>query len=98
VPIQGFGYVALCGTIGALDPRRRLEVQQLVYFNREREVLGPMGLTFEIDDSEPQSRLTVVQDGYGDGPDWDWYYQLVMENWPKALGGLKEYLERPEQP
>lgn len=93
--MQGFGYVVLCGRIGALDPHR-LEVRDLLYFNRHRAVLGPMGLIFEIDDSRQQSTLAVLQDGYGEGADWDWYYDLVLENWPRALGSLKDYLERAE--
>jgi hypothetical protein len=38
--------------------------------------------------------LEVTQDGYGDGTDWDWYYEAVKGAWPVALGMLKAYLEK----
>lgn len=33
---------------------------------------------------------------HGDGPDWDWYYELVKENWPLALQSLKRFVEKQE--
>jgi uncharacterized protein YndB with AHSA1/START domain len=93
VPAEGFGHVVLSGTIKSLRHGEQLHIENLLFFNKERMVLGPMTLDFDVSVSAGRSVVKVRQGGYGAGGDWDWYYQLVMENWPPALARLKEFLE-----
>ncbi|MFQ5720503.1 MAG: SRPBCC domain-containing protein [Acidobacteriota bacterium] len=93
VPVDGFGFVILAGRIRSLRPGEHLHIEDLLYFNRERPVLGPMRILLDIEPHENLSRIKVRQDGYGKDSDWDWYYGLAEDNWPKALGKLKDFLE-----
>jgi hypothetical protein len=77
------------GRIEVLEPAR-LVIGNYVYFNPERPVLGPMTLTVASSGKE----ATVTQDGYRDGPDWDWYYESVRVAWPQVMPSLKAWLER----
>jgi hypothetical protein len=37
--------------------------------------------------------LKINARNYQDGGDWDWFYEVVKDSWPKVLQDLKEYLE-----
>jgi hypothetical protein len=39
------------------------------------------------------TELYLCQEGYGQGSDWDWYYEAVKQAWPAVVNTLKEYLE-----
>jgi len=93
---HGFKYV-ITGRITALDPARRLVISDMLYFNPERPVLGPMSLTVEAVPFENGCRLTVRQEVTGEGGDWDWYYKVLNWAWPEVLKELKEYLEHPQE-
>ncbi len=97
VSAAGFQYVS-SGVIEAFEPGRQLSIRDLVYFNPERPLLGPMTLRVSFRPQSASTIIEVTQDGYGDGPDWDWYYEAVRGAWPVALGGLKEYLEKMGSP
>lgn len=93
VPVEGFGFVILAGRIRSLSAGEHLHIEDLLYFNKEHPVLGPMRILLDVELTDAGSRVKVRQDGYGKDSDWDWYYQLVVKNWPRALGKLKEHLE-----
>ena len=93
VPVEGFGFVILSGRIRRLRPGEHLHIEDLLYFNKERPVLGPMRILLDVEATARGSHLKVGQDGYGNDRDWDWYYDLVVQNWPKALQRLKAHLE-----
>lgn len=95
LPVEGYGFVILSGRIRSLTEGAHLHIEDLLYFNREHPILGPMRILMDIEATEDGSRVKVRQDGYGKDPDWDWYYDLAVENWPKALAMLKEHLEKP---
>ncbi len=78
---HGYHYV-VSGIIKSLLPGKRLRIDSLVYFSPDFPVLGPMRLF-----------VNVRQDGYGQGPDWDRYYQAVVKGWKEALRNLKAFLE-----
>jgi hypothetical protein len=40
------------------------------------------------------AELTLCQDGYQNGVDWDWYYEAVKLAWPSVAQNLKKYLEK----
>ena len=70
-----------------------LEVTNMVYFNPERPLLGPMDLSIYVTGSSNNCNLRVTQAGYREGEHWDWYYHAVQSAWPAALEGLKRFME-----
>jgi uncharacterized protein YndB with AHSA1/START domain len=89
---SGFRYV-LSGTINIYKENEELEISNLVYFNPEKPILGPMSLRIKLGKINNSTRLILVQDGYQTGIDWGWYYEAVKEAWPQVLISLKEYIE-----
>lgn len=89
---QGYQFV-LSGVIRFLHPARRLRIEHLVYFNAERPILGPIRLSVLLREKDGLTRLTVRQEAFGEGPDWEWYYEVVGQGWKDALGNLKRFLE-----
>ena len=90
---NGFGFVST-GVIGDLDPSRQLIVDEFVYLNPARPILGPMRLTVRALRNGDETTVLLVQEGYQEGDDWDWYYDSVRVAWPMALAELKMYLEK----
>ena len=73
----------MTGRILSLERDRRICIVDLVYFSPDRAVLGPMTLTVEVACVQGGSEMTIRQEGYQDGPDWNWYYEAVCAAWPK---------------
>ena len=84
------------GIIAEYLPACQLKIENLIYFNPQRPVLGPMELMVLTTPEEIGTTLTVVQRGYKNGPDWDWYYNVVKDAWPAVVLRIKDYLERVE--
>jgi len=91
----GFRYVS-SGIIETYDPGSRLKVANYVYYTADRPLLGPMSLEISVRAEGSAAVVDIVQNGYGEGPDWEWYREAVKEAWPKALGMLKGYVEKNE--
>lgn len=89
---QGYKNV-VSGVLRVYHPGKRMRIEPLVYFNSERPVLGPMRLTISVREKEGRTRVGVRQEGYGQGPDWDWYYEAVLKGWKETLANLKLFLE-----
>jgi len=89
---NGFRYVST-GLITVYLPPSELLVDHLVYFNPEKQILGPTFLHLRITDEGKISTLQLVQGNYQEGADWDWFYSAVAEAWPKALDSLRNFLE-----
>ena len=90
---NGYLYVST-GIIDSYVPGEELIIAKLVYFNFERAILGPFRLTITVKQVDADhSKIDVVQSGYQDGSDWDWYYSSVVKGWPHALELLKDWLE-----
>ena len=90
---KGFGYVS-SGSIKSYDPESTLVVDNLVYMNPERPLFGPMSLTVKATQNGIGTEVYLCQDGYQQGADWDWYYEAVINAWPKVLKNLKSHLEK----
>jgi uncharacterized protein YndB with AHSA1/START domain len=88
----GMKYVS-SGTIHDYEPGEYLRVDNLVYLNPERQILGPMTLEIFVDELRDGIKVRIIQSGYQSGEDWDWYYDAVVQAWPYALDLLKKYLE-----
>lgn len=89
---HGFGYVT-SGIITELIPSKKLKIENVVYLNPEKSILGPMTIKVDVETENQNTKLTVEQSGYREGDDWDWYYNAVVDGWPFALKLLKEYCE-----
>jgi uncharacterized protein YndB with AHSA1/START domain len=87
----GFEHIS-SGIIKTFEMGGCLEIVNLTYFNPARAILGPMRLEINLQKIENGTKLFLCQDGFLDGDDWDWYYETVTDNWPKALEKLKNYL------
>jgi uncharacterized protein YndB with AHSA1/START domain len=93
---KGFRYIST-GIITVYIPGKELLVDHFVYFNPEKEILGPTWLAIKIEEQDDLSLLQLIQGGYQHGEDWDWFYIAVKDAWPQALEALKEYLEGLEK-
>jgi len=90
---QGFGYVTT-GIIREYIPGKKLAIDNYTYFHPQRSILGPMQLSIEVNQlNDRESELHLIQSGYHEGEDWDWYYEAVKGAWPIVSEGLKKYLE-----
>jgi uncharacterized protein YndB with AHSA1/START domain len=81
------------GVIKSIKPGERIRIESLVNFGDEFPIIGPMRLFVSAKAEEGGARVSVRQDGYGEGPEWDRYYEAVIKGWKDALKMLKSYLE-----
>jgi len=90
---KGFHYVST-GIITVFIPGRELMIDHFVYFNPEKQILGPTFLSIKLQEDNNFTALRLIQGGYQYGGDWDWFYDSVKEAWPKVLEDLKKFLEQ----
>jgi len=88
-----FHYVST-GIITVFIPGRELMIDHFVYFNPEKQILGPTFLSIKLQEDNNVTALRLIQGGYQHGGDWDWFYDSVKEAWPKVLEDLKKFLEQ----
>ena len=84
---------ATTGVISDYLPACQLHIENMIYINPIRKILGPMELFVMVTPEDNFTQLTVIQTGYQSGPDWDWYYEAVKKAWPAALHQAKHYLD-----
>ena len=82
------------GTVGEYLPACQLRIDNLVYINPERSILGPMQLLIMTTPEKGKTVLNIIQSGYQHGPDWDWYYEAVKTAWPAVVVQVRDYLEK----
>jgi uncharacterized protein YndB with AHSA1/START domain len=94
---EGIKYIST-GVIADYDPGGTLHVEKYMYFNPQRPFLGPLHLMVNATPVDTGSHVYLCQGPYPEdgGPDWDWYYEAVVDAWPKVLQILKSYLETKE--
>lgn len=90
---NGFRFVST-GKIKEYDAESKLVIDNFIYLNPERPMLGPMTLTIKTIPKDRGSEVYLCQEGYQSGEDWEWYYEAVKEAWPKMMRVLKNYLEK----
>lgn len=89
---NGFGYVST-GIIKDYDPEGLLFIDNFVYLNPEKPFFGPMSLLVQAHKKGSSTELLLRQDGYQNGGEWEWYYDVVKQAWPVVVQNLKNYLE-----
>jgi len=82
------------GRINLYNFRSHLYLEDLLYLNYEKQILGPFSIKYDVVSKGNYSVLTVVQNGFKKGGEWDWLYDVSIEGWGQALAMLKSYLER----
>ena len=92
--VDGIKFIST-GRIGLYNPRSHLHLEDMLYINSEKPILGPFTIRFDVEEKDHYSILTVIQNGFikNGGELWDWYYRAVSDGWPEALIILKKYLE-----
>jgi Activator of Hsp90 ATPase homolog 1-like protein len=90
---RGFRYVTV-GIIHSYQAGEYLHIEKVLYFHPDYMIFGPMDLNVAVKTAGNGTLLTVRQDGYQSGPEWDWYYQAVLTAWPEAIKLVKKYCER----
>jgi len=93
ISTTGMNYVST-GMIGEYLSDCQLRIDNWVYLNPGRQILGPMELLILATPENGKTTLTVVQAGYQSGDDWDWYYNAVHEAWPALIMKIKDYAEK----
>jgi hypothetical protein len=84
------------GIIKSYEPGLYLHIEKCSCLNTARQIMGPMELLLECTPQNNSTYLHLRQSGYQHGSDWNWLYESVVENWPKALQLLKMYLEKSD--
>lgn len=90
---KGFHYIST-GVITVFIPPKELLIDHFVYFNPEKNILGPTYLGIRLNENNGVTTLHLTQGNYQSGGDWDWFYNSVKDSWPKVMEMLKKFLER----
>lgn len=81
------------GRIKLYDRKSHLHLEDMVYLNSEKPILGPFTIQYNIKENKGYCLLSVRQGGFKKGATNEWYYKAVLDGWPEALIMLKNYLE-----
>lgn len=90
------------GTVIDFHPDRGFFVADSYYLPPDSDPIGPMALEVTCTPAPAQAGhgsvvrgtlVRVVQSGLDDSPRWRRYYELIAAGWPRALEGMKQYLE-----
>jgi len=90
---EGIKFIST-GKIKFYNPRTHLHLEDMLYINSEKPILGPFTINYGVEEKKAYSILTIKQGGFEKGGEWDWYYQAVSDGWPQALVMLKTYVEK----
>ena len=75
---KGMNFVST-GIVGEYLHACQLRIDQLVYFNPERPIVGPMELLILTTPENGKTTLSIIQRGYQNGKDWAWYHNAVAQ-------------------
>lgn len=81
------------GRIKLYDRHSHLHLEDMIYINSEKPILGPFTIQYNIQEKTGHCVLNVRQGGFEKGAKHEWYYEAVLQGWPEALMMLKNYLE-----
>jgi uncharacterized protein YndB with AHSA1/START domain len=87
------GHRVATGVIADVHPASRLVLESYVYFHPGRPVFGPMRVEIRAEGLEMGTLLRVRHEGFGEGPDWDWYHDTAVKGWPETLAAAKRSIE-----
>lgn len=82
--------VAVTGTVLESSPPDKLSFTWQIHYNPEAEKETPSRVTFELQEINDATRLTLVHDQF---PDGSIVLPSISEGWPAILSNLKTLLE-----
>jgi uncharacterized protein YndB with AHSA1/START domain len=82
------------GTVMEFTPGKEAFIADAWWLPPDGEPLGPMALEIRCAMDGPACRLTVTQRGFGDGPRWMRYRDVIARGWQASLAALKTHAER----
>lgn len=80
--------------ITAWEPGRRLRWEEQMPPEEEGGEPVTLAVDFEIEARGGKTVVRLVQSGFGDGDEWDDYYDALERGWTYFLWNLRNYLER----
>jgi uncharacterized protein YndB with AHSA1/START domain len=86
------GYHVL-GTLEVYEPGTRILVRDLTFSTPEGESWDGMRLSVDLAAEDGGTRVTIVQDGVGEGTSWDGYAAGLGPGWERSLADLRAWLE-----
>lgn len=94
ISAQGIKYIS-SGIIKEYDPAGKLYIEKYIYLNPEKSFLGPGNLEIKAVANGIGCEIFLRQGPYPENTsaDWEWYYEAVVDAWPKVLQGFKKFLE-----
>ena len=84
----------LTGRINVLNKRSHLHLEDVLYINAEKPILGPTRIKIDAEEKSAYSLVKISQIGFGKTEEWHWYHNLMLDSWPQVLVFLKQYLEK----
>ena len=82
------------GTVMEFTPGQEVFIADAWWLPPNGEPLGPMALEIRCAMDGPACRLTVTQSGFGEGPRWARYREVIERGWQASLAALKTHAER----
>ena len=86
------GYHVL-GTFDVYEPAHRLVVRDLRFSTPEGDLFEGMRLSVELTPENGGTRVSVRQEGIGEGASWDGYAAGLGPSWERSLSDLRGWLE-----
>ena len=83
-----------CGRVMEFLAGREAFIADAWWLPPDGEPLGPMALEIRCAMDGPACRLTVTQRGFGEGPRWMRYRDVIGRGWKASLAALKTHAER----
>lgn len=77
------------------EPPRRLRMADFEYHAREGgepPYTGDLETEFRVEPADGGSRLTVIQEGFPEGPEGDEFYAACETGWNDTLASLRQHL------
>lgn len=81
------------GIVVEHKPGQELFVADAWWLPPDGDPLGPMALEVRCTMDGPACRVRVTQSGFGEGPRWDRYYEVIASGWKASLAALKTLTE-----
>ncbi|HXG56151.1 MAG TPA: SRPBCC domain-containing protein [Vicinamibacterales bacterium] len=81
------------GLVVDFRPGRELFLADAWWLPPDGDPLGPMSLEVRCSMDGPACRLRVTQSGFGEGPRWDRYREVIGRGWRASLMALKAHAE-----
>lgn len=91
--VAGIKFI-MTGRINLYNKRSHLYLEDMLYINSEKGIVGPTAIRFDTEEASEFTCLSITQTGFQKDRSWEWHYKLMADSWPQVLIFLKQYLEK----